>query len=70
MFTEKNIESTKMCYQGPIESSPYRDQMTPYLFPNSFHNYHSQEVSGLLHAPQREDVGWRWTQTKESVALM
>lgn len=69
MLIEKNIDSTKMHFQGPIESSS-RDQITPYLFPNSFLNYHRQEVSRLLHAPQREDVGWRQTQTKESVALM
>lgn len=70
MFVEKNISSTKMLYQGPTESSPCRKQIIPYLFPNSFLNNDSQEASGLLHTPQREDVGWRWAQTKESVALM
>lgn len=59
-----------MLYQGPLESSPCRNQIIPYLFPTSFLNHHSQEASGLLCTPWGEDVGWRWTQTKESVALM
>lgn len=70
MCVEKNISSTNMLYQGPLESSPCRNQIIPYLFPTSFLNHHSQEASGLLCTPRGKDVGWRWTQTKESVALI
>lgn len=44
----------------PIESSACGIQIIPYIFPKSFLSYYSQEASGLLYLPQREDLGWRW----------